>query len=98
MMRALLIALILLLPACGGDSTGTGSSANVKITGVGVSSVSVENIGGSGDFYLEFWGHHYINPPSGTPNPVILLSSSAVVSVAAGYRATIGNPVSATKI
>lgn len=95
--RRLSVTILALLVACGGDPTGTGAGADVKIISVSAN-VSVENIGGAGDFYLEFWGWRYLNPPTGTPNSVIHITSSAPVAVTAGYHGTVGIAATSTRI
>ena len=91
-MKALSMTAVLLLFAagCGGDSATGTSGANVVIVGVSAGGVNVQNIGGSGSFYIESWDQATYNAPGGDSPTLIRISSSTVREVAAGYSGTVG--------
>lgn len=80
---------LLALVACGGsDSSGPGNGANVVITSASSTSAAVENVGGSGEYFVEAWGPSSLNAPGGGTGSTIRLWTSPVTQAPVGHRAT----------
>lgn len=97
---------LLLMPAC---SEGTAPDRPTSVILVSASvvreplsdavTVALSNEGGSGDFYLEFFGVRLTNVPGGCrvsapgagcpPGPQILVAESNPINVTASYRETL---------
>lgn len=98
-MRRLIFATLLFVLACGSDSTGNGSPANVVIVSVSAGgAVTVQNNGGAGQYFVEWWGPSVQNPPGGGGSQLVRLAHTNPATIQAGGTATLGNPAAGSTV